>query len=131
MAELRHLDNLKEGLSCTTTFSPISLANGLISPSGVGITHQDLQTWAGMDGWDIDFEEVIKLIKCEVKDKKINGDHTYVSKEEFLEFLKPKKKWLNTDTHESENDSSEMGRVDNDQLIKLKIIEIFAHITKL
>ena len=86
-----------------------SLAHGLLGPAATSITHQDLQTWAGMDGWTIDFEEVIKLVQCERRDKKeaFSGDESNcVSKEEFVEFLKPKGNWMNQIDKNSEDEAN-------------------------
>lgn len=96
ISEIRKLNALKQGLADMIDFDSATIAESIMDGSQA-ITEVNLRSWCGLEGWEIDFEAVVNFIKAssavEQQLKPLNKkSKTRVSKQEFIDFLEPKKK---------------------------------------
>jgi len=91
-AELRQIEVLKHGLHQMVDFQSealIQLIKSADDKSAIEVV--DLRSWAGFEGWDIDFEVLIKVIQSQSRKKaEIPDEIGGVTHGELADFLKLK-----------------------------------------
>jgi len=100
ISELRKIDALKLGLTEMFDFDPEEIAAEIMG-SRSQIEETNLRSWSGIEGWDINFECVLQVMRasCEstANSNRDDDDEIAVSKGEFVSFLQPKMKALQDD----------------------------------
>lgn len=132
LSELRKIDALKQGLTEMVDFDGAKIAESIMQGEQL-IREPNLRSWCGLDGWEINFDKVIDLMKSSSNCKFTNFEtEAEVTKEEFLEFLLPKTMMFtetaSVDLHHMQI-LNEQQREMREALHKMQLLDLFKQIS--